>query len=230
MSGLNEIGGLPGFSVGAQASPKDLDQYSTVVVDNPVVSNTWFGTMAGGTNGQTKALVSINKIADYPRNAFYSVVGTNDVGGTFTINGVDQFGQAQTEVAGFGTAAMGTPAASVFGTVIWAKINSGSFTFASGSAGNGSAQVGVGTTTSGTNQNNWFGLLTRIAGTADVKAITWIDSVTTTTLAGGTTLGTSVSVARNAFQGTSGVKTTDHYRVLVKSSFDNTGKPPLAGL
>lgn len=225
MSGLGELGGLPGFNTGGmQIQQKDEDQYNILSVDNPVVSNTWFGTMAGGTNAQTKALVKINQTADYPRNALYSVVGTNDVGGTFTINGVDQFGQAQTEVAGFGTAAAGTPAGSVFGTVIWAKILSGSFTFASGSAGNGSAQVGVGTVTSGTFQNNWFGLMSKIGGTGDVKLITWIANATTTTLNGGTALGTLVNVARHAFQGTSGVATTDHYKVVYKPTFDNTGK------
>jgi hypothetical protein len=217
-------------AAGDQVAQRDIDQYDLVSVDNPVVSNTWFGTMAAGTNAQTKALVLINQTADWPRNALYSVVGTNDIGGTFTTNGLDQFGQYQTEVAGFGTVAAGTPAGSVFGTVIWAKILSGSFTFALGSAGNGSAQVGVGTVTSGTFQNNWFGLLSKLGGTGDVKMITWINNATTTTLNKGTALGTLVNVARHAFQGTSGVATTDHYKVIFKPSFDNTSFGTMSAL
>ena len=238
MSGLAELGEMPGFipGMGGAVAPRDIDQYEQYAVDNPVVSNTWFGTMAGGTNGQTKALVQINQLADYPRNALYSLVGTNDCGGTFTINGYDQFGQYQTEVAGFGTVAAGTPAGSVFGTVIWAKIVSGSFTFAAGSAGNGSAQVGVGTVTNGSAQGNWFGLMSKIAGTSDVKSITWINNATTTTLNKGTSFGTLVgyqgngSLPSSAFQGTSGVATTDHYRVVYRPTYDNNGKTPIAGL
>src|SRR5689334_14219542 len=98
MSGMGEIGGEYAFNVNArQVAQKDIDQYVWYEVDNPGVSNTWIGTMAGGTNGQTKPLVLINQNMDYPRNALYSLVGTNDVGGTFTINGIDQFGVQQTE-------------------------------------------------------------------------------------------------------------------------------------
>ncbi len=231
MSGLGEFGGLPGFvTAGNQVQVSDVDQLIDLGIDNPSVSNTWIGTAAGGTNAQTKALVLINKYCDWPRNLLYSVVGTNDVGGTWTVNGRDQFGNAVTETAGFGTKAMGTPAGSVFGTTIFSRVDSGTFTFAVGSAGNGSAQVGFGTLSNGSAQSNWFGLLTRIAGTNDVKALTWITTNTPTTLNGGTALGTLVgydgngSLPYNAFQGTSGVAVTDHYKVFVKSTFNNIGR------
>lgn len=237
MSGLGEIGGLPGFNFsGAQAAPRDLDEYKLLSVDSPSVDNKWIGTAAGGTNAQAKALVLINAVCDYPRNLLYSVVGTNDVGGTWTVNGYDQFGQLVTETAGFGTKAAGTPAGSVFGTVIFAKVSSGTFTFAVGSAGSGSAQVGFGTVTNGSAQSNWFGLNTKIAGTSDVKRINWITTNTPTTLAAGTALGTLVgyqgngSLPDSAFQGTSGVAVTDHYKVTIKPTFDNTNKTPIAGL
>lgn len=237
MSGLGEIGGEYAFNVNArQVQQKDLDQYVWYEVDNPSVSNTWIGTMAGGTSGQTKALVLINQNMDYPRNALYSLVGTNDAGGTFTINGIDQFGVQQTETVGFGTKAAGTPAGSVFGSIIWAKILSGSFTFAVGSAGSGSAQVGVGTVSNGSAQSNWFGLMSRIGGTGDVKLLTWISSTTVTAIHGGTGLGTLVGYENNgslpssAFQGTAGVAVTDHYKVFYKPSFDNTGRGTMSNL
>lgn len=231
MSGLGELGLNYSANVNAlQVQQKDIDQYDVIQVDNPSVSNSWFGTMAGGTNGQTKALVQINQIPDYPRNALYSVIGTNDVGGTFTINGYDQFGVYQTEIAGFGTKAAGTPAGSVFGTVIWAKITSGSFTFASGSAGSGSAQVGFGTVSNGSAQSNWFGLMTKIGGTGDLKLMTWISSTTVTTLNAGTNLGSLVNITTHAFQGTGGVAATDHYKVWIKPTYDNTFKGTMSAL
>ncbi len=237
MSGLGELGENPGFvTAGAQVQQRDIDQYDLIAIDSPSVSNAWIGTAAGGTNAQVKALVVVNAVCDYPRNLLYSVIGTNDVGGTWTVNGFDQFGSAVTETAGFGTKAAGTPAGSVFGTAIFAKVTSGSWTFASGSAGNGSAQVGFGTLSNGSAQSNWFGLLAKLGGTSDVKTITWITTNTVTTLAGGTALGTLVgfqgngSLPSSAFQGTSGVAVTDHYKVIFKPTFDHVGKGNMAAL
>lgn len=237
MSGLGELGELPGFTTaGASVQQKDIDQYDTISIDSPSVSNTWIGTAAGGTNAQAKALVLINAVCDYPRNLLYSVVGTNDVGGSWTVNGFDQFGSAVTETAGFGTSAAGTPAGSVYGTAVFAKVTNGSFTFAAGSAGNGSAQIGFGTNSNGSAQSNWFGLLAKLGGTSDVKTITWITTNTVTTLNKGTALGTLVgyqgngSLPNSAFQGTAGVAITDHYKVIFKPTFDHIGRGPMANL
>ncbi len=237
MSGLNENGELPGFAFsGAQVAPRDVDRYEVIQVDSPSVDNKWIGTAAGGTSTQAKALVLLNAFPDWPRNLLYSAVGTNDVGGSWTVNGFDQFGAPVTETAGFATAAAGTPAGSVFGTAIFGKVTNGTFTFAVGSAGNGSAQVGFGTLANGSAQSNWFGLLTKIAGTSDVKRINWTTTNTPTTLNLGTALGTLIgfqgngSLPNSVFQGTAGVAITDHYRVVVKPSFDNGNKTPVAGL
>lgn len=230
MSGLGELGLEYGANAaGLQVAQKDMDQYVYIEVDNPVVSNSWFGTMPGGTNTQTKAMVQISQTADYPRNALYSIIGTADIGGTFTTTGYDQFGVFQTEVAGFGTKAAGTPAGSVFGTVIWAKILSSSVTLA-GAAGNGSAQVGVGTVSNGSAQSNWFGLMTKLGGTNDLKMLTWINSTTVTALNKGTALGTLVNLVNHGFQGTSGVATTDHYKAYIKPTYDNTGRGTMSNL
>lgn len=230
MSGYGEFGGEYAANVNArQFAQKDLDQYVWYEVDNPSVSNSWFGTAVAGTNTQVKAYVIKQQTADYPRNALYSVIGTNDIGGTWTVNGYDQFGQYQTETVGFATAAAGTPAGSAFGTVIWAKILSGSFTYA-GAAGNGSAQVGFGTVENGSAQSNWFGLMTKIGGTGDLKLLTWINNTTVTGLNAGTALGTLVDTTRHAFQGTSGVAVTDHYKAFLKPSYDNVGKGTMSNL
>lgn len=237
MSGLGETGNLPGFvTAGNQAQAKDLDILVDIGVDSPSVSQTWFGTAAGGTATVAKPLVLISQLADWPRNALYSVVGTNTIGGTWQVYGVDQFGNSQSETVVIGTAAAGTPAGSVYGTVIWAKILSGTFTATSTSVGLGSAQLGVGTNSNGSAQSNWFGLLYKIKGTADVKSLTWVTTNTPTALNAGTAIGTLIgfdsngSLPSNAFQGTSGVANTDHYKVFVKPTFDMVGKGNMINL
>ena len=223
MSGLGELGGLPGFvESGMQVSQGDIDQYVNYMVLNPVVSNVFVGTAIVGTSTQTKALVLINKALDYPRNLLYSVAGTNDIGGTWTVNGVDQFGKAVTEVKGFGTLAS---AGSAYGTQIFDSVTSGSFTFAVGSAGNGSAQLGVGTV--GTSV--WFGLPCKIGGTSDVKGVTWINNGAGTSINGGT-VGAYVDATRHAFRGTNGIAITDVFVVQIKSTYDNTTKGTMCAL
>lgn len=215
---------------GVQVSQNEVDNYWDTIVDNPSVSTTWIGTAAGGTSTQAKALVLISQYMDYPRNALYSVVGTNTMGGTWAVNGVDQFGYKQTETVTIGTAGAGTPSGSVFGTVIWSQITSGTFTVATAAVGAGSAQIGVGTLSNGSAQSNWFGCGVKLGGTADLRQFTWISSTTVTAINAGTSFGTLLgfnangSLPSNAFQGTSGVATTDHYRLAFKSSFDARDK------
>lgn len=226
MSGLGEV--EQAFNVGARVQPSDMDEYKRIQTGVLSISATWVGTAAGGTNAQTKALVLINTLLDYPRNLLYGVVGTNDVGGTWTVNGFDQFGQGITEVVGNGTVAAGTPAWAVAGTKIFAKVTSGSYTFASGSAGSGSARIGVAIGTAGTTAFK-LGLLTKIASTADVKAITWTTQSLPTTLNGGT-IGSYVDTTNHAFTGTSIMAGTETYAVLLRSTWDNKQKANLAGL
>ena len=126
---------------GNLVTPDEIDRYEQYVVAFPGTSQTYVGTCAAGTNAQAKALVIINKTLDYPRNLYYGVVGTNDVGGSWTVNGKDQFGASIAETVGSGTVAAGTPAYMKAGTKIFAEVSSGTFTFAVGSAGSGSARL-----------------------------------------------------------------------------------------
>jgi hypothetical protein len=223
MSGLGEIGGLPGFpGAGAQVSQKDLDQYVEDQVFYPSVSGTFLASGTAGTSTQVKGASFVNNALDYPRNLLYGVAGSNNVGGTWAVTGYDQFGNYVTETAGFGTVAT---VGSVYGTQIFAKVLTGTFTFAAGSAGNGTPQLGVGTV--GTSV--YWGLPTKLGGSADVKTITWINNGVVTAVNGGT-VGAYVDVARSAFRGTSGVAITDIYMVTVKSTYDNTGKGTMCGL
>lgn len=229
MSGLGEIGGLPGFvNGGQQVQPSDLDQYSVINTGILSTSTTWVGTAAGGTSTQAKDLVIINKLLDHPRNLLYSCVGTADMGGTWVINGKDQFGQTVSETVANGTVAAGTPAFAVAGTKIFAEITSGTFTVTTGAVGIGSARVGVAVGTAGTTAFK-LGLLTKIASTADVKSVTWIKENVVTTLNGGT-IGAFVDTTNHAFSGSAIMAGTESYKVVLKPTFSNLNKVNLAAL
>lgn len=227
MSGLGEHN--PGFTFAKkQVAANEIDQYTRINTGILSISSTWVGTAAGGTSTQAKALVLINTLLDYPRNLLYSCVGTSDMGGTWVVNGYDQFGQPITETVANGTVAAGTPAFAVAGTKIFAKVTSGTFTVATGAVGAGSARLGVAIGTAGTTAFK-LGLLTKIASTLDVKAITWVKENVPTTLNGGT-IGAYVDATNHAFTGTSIMAGTESYSVLVKPTFDNLGKANLAAL
>ena len=237
MSGLGETGELYGFvQGGAQVAQSDLDQYDVVAIDSPSVSASWFGTCNGGTAASGPAITLINALADYPRNIQYTCTGvaSGTFGGTFQVNYIDQFGVGGQEKVTIASAANG---GTTYGTAIVAKFISGTFTSQGSSGGStGTAQIGFGTAANGSAQSNWFGLMTRIAGTSDVKMITWINSTTVTTLNKGTAIGTLVaydsngSLPSSAFQGTSGVAITDHYKVVLKPTYNNIGKGLMSAL
>jgi hypothetical protein len=230
MSGLSEIGGLPGFATGGQqVSPRDIDRYDQYIVWGPSVDTSWIGTVSSAT--AAAVLVFKNKYPDYPRNVSYSVTGgASGQGGTFTLAGQDQFGGTVVEQVVIATANGG---GTTQGTAVFAKYGAGTYS-PNGQAGStGTAAIGFGTASGIT--GNWFGLPVKIAGTSDVKSITWLTTNTPTTLNGGTAFGTLVSPGGgtrppHAFQGTAGVAITDRYTVMIKSTFDNAGKPPVAGL
>lgn len=227
MSGMGEYD--PAFAfAGGQVTPGELDRYETVNTGILSISPTWVGTCAGGTAGVDKPLVIINQNLDHPRNLLYSVVGTNDIGGTWTVNGKNQFGETITETVTNGTVANGTPAWAVAGTKIFARVTSGTFTATSTTVGLGSARLGVAIGTAGTTAFK-LGLLTKIAGSTDVKNIVWIKENVTTTLNGGT-IGAFVDTTNHAFTGSAIMAGTEAYKALVKPTHVNFGRVNLAGL
>jgi len=230
MSGLGELGGLPQFSdtqYGGQVAQVDLDQYDQVAVNYPSVDGSWIGTVSGTVSGNT-ALVKKNLLMDWPRNAKYALNGiTNGTyGGTFISNIIDQFGQGITETVAVPAAVNG---GTVYGTAIIHKYVSGSF-ISQGSSGTwiGTASVGAGTAL-GT-AGNYFGLLTKIGATSDVKSIRYCDNGVVSVMGGGSLLGTNLSTSMHAFQGTGGVKVTDTFTVIVKPSYNNIGHGTMSGL
>lgn len=214
----------------AQMTPDEMDRYEQYQVIHPSVSATFVGT-AAGTQTQSVALTLSAVRLDYPRNLLYGIVGTADVGGTLTVSGKDQFGQVISESVGSGTAAAGTPAFAIAGTKIFAEVTGGTVTFAtSAGQGNGTARVGVAIGTA-TTAKFWIGLPTKIAGTSDIKNITWIKENVQTTLNGGTIHSTTyINTTTHAISGSSVMAGTEVYSVLFKSTHDNSGKVNMAGL
>lgn len=212
----------------AQVTPDEIDRYEQYLVIHPGTAHNAIGTAAVGTAGQTKAFVITNLRPDYPRNLLFDLSGSNDIGGTATINGFNQFGEPITEAIGFGTKV--SPGTQASGSQIFAQVVSGSMTFAVGSAGSGTPVLGysnvAGTAGVGTSLGCLFGLPTKIRQVTDVKSITWDNNTAITALLGGT-VGTStlVKTAQHAFVGTSVPALTGIYVVTLKSTWDNSGRP-----
>lgn len=230
MSGLNE--NFPGFGPGypGAVAPRDIDEYHIVNLSNPSVDRSYFGTVAGGTVSVSAALTLLNTFGDSPRNAYYSTngVAAGTFGGTFSASFLDQFGQTVSETV---VVPSGTGIQGVFGTAIVYKFLSGTFQSQGSSGGSaGTASIGYGTTENGSAQSNWFGLFTKVGGTGDLVNIRWVNNGTPTGVNQGTNLGTLIDATRHAFQGTSGVAITDSYVVTLVPTYDNAGKPAMAGL
>lgn len=226
MSGLAEH--FPEFAfAGNQVAQNDIDQYDQVTVNFPSVDGSFLGTVSGTVTAAT-AVTKRNILLDWPRNVKYAVNGINagTYGGTFTATYIDQFGQGTTETVAIPAAANG---GTVFGTAIAYKLISATF-ISQGSAGTfiGTAAIGAGTGIGAS--GNWFGLLTKIGATGDIKLIRYNNNGAGTVLGGGSLQGTNVSVANHAFQGTGGVLVTDQFTVVLKPTFDNTSKGTMSGL
>jgi len=155
---------------GGKISGDELGWDQQYIVINPSISASWFGTTAVGTAGQAKAFVAniltARGFADYPRNAVYGVgaAAGSTHGGTWTVNGLDQFGSSVTETVTIATA---TGGGTVNGTQVWSKITSGTYNFSTAGDANGTPAVGV----SIAGSTALFGLPSRIGATTDIK---WI--------------------------------------------------------
>lgn len=206
-----------------KVAPNEIDQLEQYQVLFPSISATFIGTAASGTSTQSKALVLLTTRPDYPRNLLYGVIGTNDMGGTWTVTGTNQFGDAISESVGSGTVAAGTPAFAIAGTSIFAQITGGTFTVATGAVGGGLGQVGVAVGTGATSKS-WFGLPSKIGSVSDIKSIAWAKELVSTAMSGGTyTSGVHVNLDTHAFGGTFTTAGTETYSVLFRSTHDNAG-------
>lgn len=207
-------------SAGFKVSPDEMDMVVNYQVHLPTIGTTYIGTTPVGGTTSTQAVVLKNTFPDYPRNILYAVAGSNTLGGTWTLNGKDQFGTTIQEIVVIPLTSNGGTQS---GTKIFGQITSGTFSFLTGgSVGNGTPHLGLAYGTGSGNVNK-FGLPVKLGAYTDVKSITWIDNATVTTFNGGT-LGTAITngnidVTNSSFSGTKVVAATDKFIVNVRSSY-----------
>ena len=201
---------------GNKVTTDEIDQDMQYCIINPSVSATFVGTQTG-TQTQTAALGIINTRLDYPRNLVFAVAAAAGSArtGTITVNGFNQFGSAISET---GTIAVANGGGTIDGTKVFARVTNGTANFGTGDAGPGTANVGVGIGTSATLPI--FGIPSRLGGTADIKAITWIDA----DVAKMHTAAAAANTVQNAviLNVAGGIAAADSFVVTYRSSFNAT--------
>ena len=201
---------------GAKLTPDELDQDQQYIILNPSVDPVYVGT-AVGTQTQSPTVGITNTRLDYPRSLSGAIAAAagSVAGGTISYTGLDQFGSVVSESV---VIAPATGGGTVYGTQVFATVTSATVNLGTGDPGNGSARIGVGIGTSATKPV--FGLPAKLGGTADIKAITWIDSDvakmhTAADAADTTRHGVILNVA-------GGIAAADSFVVTYRSSFNAT--------
>lgn len=209
----------PGLQFGGQrVSADEMDIVRQYVVMNPNVSPTFVGT-ASGTSTQGTALIVLNKNLDYPRNLVYAVEHTagSTAGGTWIVNGKNQFGETISETVAIGTATGGGTTA---GTKVFAQVTSGTVNFTTMSPGAATAKIG-GAIGTAAGLVGYFGLPDKLGAISDVKSITFRSVGTANGVNGGTIDSAVVGTAYSTFNGTSIIAVTDAYVVNYRPTFAN---------
>lgn len=207
---------------GIEVTPEEIDRYETYQVVFPGDDPNWFGTTVVAGTSATKALVIRNAIADYPRNLLGAVAGSAaGLGGTWTVNGKDQFGNSITETL---TVAEAQNGGTTVGTKVFAQVTSGTFNFGT-AVGNGTTKLGM--ATAGT--TTLFGLPAKIAGTGDVKLLALNDGTGAITVGGGT-IGAFVNAGMHAVKAPKDVVGTTTISVWYKPTYDAESEAKMANL
>lgn len=200
-----------------KVTPDEIDAYQQYQVINPSISATHFGSATAGTVSQVVAIGLGNTVADYPRTIAAIFSGSASVSGTVAVTGKNQFGVTITENLGL---AQGTQeAGTVNGTSIFAEVSAATATMGTGVTGTGTVSLGV--PVAGTAAK--FGLPSKIAAAADVKAITWTDENGVSTPLNGGTIASYVGTANHDFRGTETLAGTMTYSVLFRSTWQAKG-------
>lgn len=204
---------------GDKISPDEFDQDQQYTIINPDIGTARLGT-ATVTGDALGTLVVGQPFLDTPRTVTLSILGVaGGQGGTATITGKDQFGNAISESMGFATAAGGGTAQ---GTKVFSKIGTATVN-AVGLGGTAIGSVYLGYPT--TNVDMIVGLPVRIGAAADLKRVTWHDAGVSKALTVGTggTIGTAVAgtaMSSVTLTGLGGFATADSYTFIFRSSFE----------
>lgn len=191
-----------GFGL-TRVKQSDIDEYYQYCIMKPAVGT---ADIVGVTVGTSLiGTVAIN-YPDYPRSllvGWADASGTTFVG-TAVITGSNQFGKNISET--FVNTTGGTT--NVQGTKVYAYVGTLTLSHAAGAAGD-SVTVGYGIA-AGTAK---FGLPNKVAGSADVRRVTWVDN-------GSTKQGTAtIDHANHAFLPKNAVSATDDYVVTMRANY-----------
>lgn len=164
-----------------------------------------------------------NLVMDYPRNLLLTIVGVaGGEGGTASITGKNQFGDAITESIGFATANAGGTAAGtkIFSSVSAVTVN----TVGLGGTAIGTVTIGYAAGTAAGIVAK-LGLPVRIRAASDVKRLTFIKNGAVTAINGGT-IGTSaltgyIDTVNHSFMGTQIIAATDIYSLDIVSTYNS---------
>jgi len=182
----------------------------------PSVSASFIGTV--NATGADDFVIDQTK-CDYPRTLLLTITGVaGGMGGTATITGTDQFGVAQSETLGFGSAANG---GTIAGTKIFDTVSAATVDGLDGVGGTaiGTASIGFAIGTAA-NLVAKFGLPDRIGAVSDVKKIIWNDNGTIKGVNGGTVSSTYVDTAKHSFNIGEVVAAADDFYVEYISTYD----------
>lgn len=214
---------------GNKVDPDEINAKVTYQITYPSIGTAtiWAGK---GTGDVSAVGTIVNKTMDYPRNLLLMITGVaGGEGGTATITGENQFGEAITESIGFATANAGGTAA---GTKIFAEVSAVSVSVV-GLGGTAVGSIGLGYAFgTATGLVGMFGLPVRIAGASDVKRLTWVNNGAVTAINGGT-IGTAatagyINTTAHSFFGTAIAAATDIYSVDILTSYNSEYNTNLA--
>lgn len=196
---------------GNKVQPNEIDRYEVYSTSfrAPVIS--WFGTALGDGTAGDKDLTIVNKLAPYPTSVEARFVGASGTTkGTLTVTGKDQFGVTINETFSLASGSAGT----VEGTKVFMEISAGS-----AELGTASGSVVVAAGTSGT--TTLLGLPIKIAGSTDLKLLTWSLGDVQTSAGGATgTVDFYAVPAMDAIKAVGPCSGTVSFTAWVKTSFD----------
>ena len=223
MPGLKKHDPAVQFS-GNKVTPDEMDKRVYYHVLKPSIGDAFVGTVEAAAAGD---FVLDQILVDYPRTLLLTILGeAAGMGGTATITGTDQFGVAQSETLGFGSANGG---GTVAGTKIFDSVSAVALDGVDGDSGTaiGTASIGLAKGTAAGIIAN-FGLPVKIGATSDVKRIIWNNGATITGVGGGTISSTYVTTASHSFNVGQVVDAGDDYYVEILSTYDSSNDANVA--
>lgn len=206
---------------GNKVTPDEVDSYQQYVIVKPSAAGAYVGTVAPGTVAGTFVLDATR--LDYPRNLLVSITGpAGGVGGTVSITGKNQFGVTVSETITQGSANGGGTTA---GSLVFAEVSLGTYD-PNGVNNQSTAKLGVAIGTAADDTTVKFGLPSKIGGTSDVKAVTWIDNGVAKQEGAASIADTTYHAIKPA----QAVAAADDYVVLYKPSYNLENEANQAGL